>query len=102
DAVDKLQVIADDLNRIISANPREVFLVEGHTDAVGNDVDNMSLSDRRAETVALILSDKFGVPPENLVTQGYGSQFLRIPTQAAERGNRRVPIRRITPLIASR
>ena len=31
------------------ANPRAVFLIEGHTDAVGNDVDNLSLSDRRAE-----------------------------------------------------
>jgi outer membrane protein OmpA-like peptidoglycan-associated protein len=102
DAVDRLQVIADNLNRVISANPREVFLVEGHTDAVGNDVDNMSLSDRRAETVALILSDKFGVPPENLVSQGYGSQFLRIPTPGAERRNRRVTIRRITPLLAGR
>ena len=102
DAIDRLQVIADNLNRVISANPREVFLVEGHTDAVGNDVDNMSLSDRRAETVALILSDKFGVPPENLVTQGYGSQFLRDPTPGADRRNRRVTLRRITPLLAGR
>ncbi len=102
DQVDRLSVIADSLNKIISANPSEVFLVEGHTDAVGNDVDNMSLSDRRAETVALILSDKFGVPPENLVTQGYGSQFLRVPTQGAERRNRRVTIRRITPLLANK
>jgi outer membrane protein OmpA-like peptidoglycan-associated protein len=101
DQVDRLSVIADSLNKVISANPREVFLVEGHTDAVGNDVDNMSLSDRRAETVALILSDKFGVPPENLVTQGYGSQFLRVPTQGAEPRNRRVTLRRITPLLAA-
>jgi outer membrane protein OmpA-like peptidoglycan-associated protein len=100
--VDRLSVIADGLNKAISANPREVFLVEGHTDAVGNDVDNLSLSDRRAETVALILSDKFGVPPENLVTQGYGSQYLRVPTQGPERRNRRVTLRRITPLLAGR
>ena len=102
DQVDRLAVIADGLSKVIGANPREVFLVEGHTDAVGNDVDNMSLSDRRAETVALILSDKFGVPPENLVSQGYGSQFLRVPTPGAERRNRRVTIRRITPLVAAR
>src|SRR5579883_3174524 len=102
DQVDRLQVIADNINKVISANPKEVFLIEGHTDAVGNDVDNMSLSDRRAETVALILSDKFGVPPENLVTQGYGSQFLRIPTPGPERRNRRVTVRRITPLLANR
>jgi outer membrane protein OmpA-like peptidoglycan-associated protein len=102
DQVDRLQVIADNINRVISANPKEVFLIEGHTDAVGNDVDNMSLSDRRAETVALILSDKFGVPPENLVTQGYGSQFLRDQTPGPDRRNRRVTVRRITPLLAGR
>src|SRR5262249_23136249 len=48
DAVDRLSVIADGLNRAINANPREVFLVEGYTDATGNDDDNLSLSDRRA------------------------------------------------------
>jgi outer membrane protein OmpA-like peptidoglycan-associated protein len=36
------------------------------------------------------------------VTQGYGKQFLKIPTQEPERENRRVTIRRITPLIAER
>ena len=49
DQAAKLQAIADGLNRAIQRNPREVFLIEGHTDAVGNDVDNLSLSDRRAE-----------------------------------------------------
>ena len=48
DQAAKLQAIADGLNRAIQRNPREVFLIEGHTDAVGNDVDNLSLSDRRA------------------------------------------------------
>jgi outer membrane protein OmpA-like peptidoglycan-associated protein len=75
-------------------------MIEGHTDAVGSDVDNLSLSDRRAETVALILSQQFNVPPENLVTQGYGEQFLKIPTDGPERRNRRVTARRITPLLA--
>jgi len=76
-----------------------VFLVEGHTDAVGNDVDNLSLSDRRAESVAVALSEQFRVPAENLVTQGYGAQYPKVPTQEAERANRRVAVRRITPLI---
>ena len=49
DQAAKLQAIADGLNRVISQNPRAVFLIEGHTDAVGSDVDNLSLSDRRAE-----------------------------------------------------
>ena len=80
-------------------NPREVFLIEGHTDAVGTDVDNLSLSDRRAELVALVLTQEFGVPAENLSTQGYGEQYLKIPTEAPERANWRVAARRITPLL---
>jgi outer membrane protein OmpA-like peptidoglycan-associated protein len=99
DQVDRLSVIAQALNQAIQQNPREVFLVEGHTDAVGSDIDNLSLSDRRAEAVAVALTEQFQVPPENLVTQGYGEQDLKVPTQGAERANRRVAIRRITPLI---
>ena len=99
DQVERLAVIADGINRAIAANPSEVFLVEGHTDAVGSDVDNLSLSDRRAESVALVLSQQFGVPAENLTTQGYGEQYLKVPTQGPERANRRVTVRRITPLL---
>jgi OmpA-OmpF porin, OOP family len=99
DQVDRLAVIADGINRAIAANPSEVFLIEGHTDAVGSDVDNLSLSDRRAESVALVLSQQFGVPPENLTTQGYGAHYLKIPTPGPERVNRRVTVRRITPLL---
>ena len=76
DQAAKLQVIADGLNRAIQRNPREVFLIEGHTDAVGNDVDNLSLSDRRAESAAELLTQQFQVPAENLTSQGYGSQYL--------------------------
>ncbi|MBX6426196.1 MAG: OmpA family protein [Variibacter sp.] len=99
DQFDRLAVIADAINRAIASNPREVFLIEGHTDAVGSDVDNLSLSDRRAEAVAVALTERFQVPAENLVTQGYGEQYLKVPTQEPERANRRVAVRRITPLI---
>jgi outer membrane protein OmpA-like peptidoglycan-associated protein len=99
DQVERLAVIADGINRAIAANPSEVFLIEGHTDAVGSDIDNLSLSDRRAESVALVLSQQFGVPPENLTTQGYGAHYLKIPTPGPERANRRVTVRRITPLL---
>jgi OmpA-OmpF porin, OOP family len=99
DQIERLAVIADGINRAIAANPSEVFLIEGHTDAVGSDIDNLSLSDRRAESVALVLSQQFGVPPENLTTQGYGAHYLKVPTPGAERANRRVTVRRITPLL---
>ena len=99
DQAQALAVIAQAMMQAIQRNQRTVFLIEGHTDAIGQDVDNLSLSDRRAEAVAQALSDQFGVPPENLVTQGYGEQYLKIPTQEAERRNRRVAVRNITPLM---
>ena len=99
DQADRLAVIADAINRMLQRNPREVFMVEGYTDATGTPEDNLSLSDRRAETVAVALTEQFQVPPENLVTQGYGQQFEKIPTPGPEPRNRRVAVRRITPLI---
>jgi outer membrane protein OmpA-like peptidoglycan-associated protein len=99
DQAAKLQVIADGLNRAIQRNPREVFLIEGHTDAVGNDVDNLSLSDRRAESAAELLTQQFAVPAENLTSQGYGSQYPKEQTDGPSRVNRRVTVRRITPLL---
>ncbi len=99
DQAAKLQVIAEGLNRAIQRNPREVFLIEGHTDAVGNDVDNLSLSDRRAESAAELLTQQFGVPAENLTSQGYGSQYPKEQTDGPSRINRRVTVRRITPLL---
>ena len=87
------------IEEILFENPGEVFLIEGHTDAVGSDSVNLALSDRRAESVALVLTEEFNIPPENLVIQGYGAQVLRVATQAAEERNRRTTVRRITPLL---
>lgn len=99
DQAAKLQAIADGLNRAIQRNPREVFLIEGHTDAVGSDTDNLSLSDRRAESAATLLTQQFGVPAENLTSQGYGKQYLKEQTDGPSAINRRVTVRRITPLL---
>lgn len=94
-----LTLIGEALEDVIFDDPDEIFLVEGHTDAVGSALYNLALSDRRAESVAIILSESFDIPPENLITQGYGEDYLKIPTLGDERRNRRVTIRRITPLI---
>jgi outer membrane protein OmpA-like peptidoglycan-associated protein len=102
DQAPTLELIAQAIGEVVARNPDEVFLIEGHTDATGNDVDNLSLSDRRAGSVAEILTETYQIPPENLVTQGYGSQYLKVPSQTAERVNRRVTLRRITPLLTGR
>lgn len=98
--VKKLEGVADAMERLLKKNPAETFLIEGHTDAVGSDNANLALSDQRAEAVAEALTNAFGIAPENLTTQGYGERYLKVNTTGSERQNRRVAIRRITPLVA--
>jgi outer membrane protein OmpA-like peptidoglycan-associated protein len=99
DQVPLLEDIARAMLAVIEQNPNAVYLIEGHTDAVGSALDNLSLSDRRAEEVAAILTEHYQIPPENLVTQGYGEDYLRVNTEAANERNRRVTIRNITELL---
>ncbi|MBK5946203.1 hypothetical protein CCR83_07005 [Rhodobacter veldkampii DSM 11550] len=95
----KLSQLGRFMSDLIDENPAEMFLIEGHTDAVGSGSSNLALSDRRAESLALALTEYFGVPPENLVVQGYGEAELLVPTQAAEQRNRRTAVRMISPLL---
>ncbi len=97
--IGKLERIGEAIERIIASNPEEVFLIEGHTDAVGSFDYNQRLSEKRAQAVKQALTQYFNIPPANLVTIGYGERFLKIPTLEAEPENRRVSIRRITPLL---
>ncbi|WP_075288993.1 OmpA family protein [Pararhizobium arenae] len=94
-----LRKVADAMLEVIDKDPGETFLIEGHTDAVGSDNSNLILSDERAESVASLLTEVYDIPPENLVTQGYGERYLKIRTDGPEQENRRVTIRRVTPLV---
>lgn len=94
-----LRKVADAISQVLKKDPSETFLIEGHTDAVGTDQSNLVLSDQRAESVANVLSDAYGIPPENLATQGYGEQYLKVNTSGPEQENRRVTIRRVTALV---
>jgi len=94
-----LRKVADAMHKVLQKDPGETFFIEGHTDAIGSDLSNLVLSDKRSESVASLLTEVYDIPAENLVTQGYGERFLKIRTQAAEQENRRVTIRRVTPLV---
>ncbi|MCF3639916.1 OmpA family protein, partial [Rhizobium sp. TRM95111] len=94
-----LKEVADGINAVLDKDPSETFLIEGHTDAVGSDESNLVLSDERAEAVANVLTDVYGIPPENMTTQGYGESYLKVETDGPEQLNRRVTIRRVTPLV---
>ncbi|MEQ9389167.1 OmpA family protein [Marinovum algicola] len=96
---EELADLGSQLADFLAANPDELFIVEGHTDTVGDAAYNLALSDRRAESVALALVEYFDVPPENLIIQGYGESDLLVPREGPERANRRATVRRITPLL---
>lgn len=99
DQAEQLATLGKVIRDAIDQNPNEMFMIEGYTDATGSPAANLALSDRRAESVALALTEYFQVPPENMVVQGYGEQFMLVPSDGAERENRRVAVRRITDLL---
>jgi OOP family OmpA-OmpF porin len=96
----KLSRLASVISMLIEDDPDEVFLIEGHTDAVGSDDMNLFLSVRCANSVRQALVDTFNVSIKNLVAEGYDEDYLKIPTQSPKHRNRRVTVRRITPLIS--
>jgi OOP family OmpA-OmpF porin len=70
------------------------FRIEGHTDTVGGDELNQSLSDERAASVASYLKSSFGIDSARLQPIGMGKQGLAVatPDQTPEARNRRVHI----------
>jgi OmpA-OmpF porin, OOP family len=99
DQLRTVAMTAEAMIQLIRRSPAELFLVEGHADSAGSDIDNLSLADRRAESIARVLTAAYGVPPENMVTQGYGDQVAKLKRDAPPAANR-ISIRRITPLLA--
>lgn len=95
----KVEEISFAMRRILRRNPDEVFLIEGHTDAVGSRYDNQILSEQRAHSLKRLLSRHFGVDSYALETVGYGEDNLLVQTPYPSRRNRRVTLRRITDFI---
>lgn len=97
--IENLDRIAAVIERILAAHPGERIMVEGHTDAVGSNAANLTLSRQRAAAVKKALVTYYVIPAANLVTVGYGERYLKIPTSEPEQENRRVSIARATALL---
>ena len=72
--------------------------VEGHTDNVGTDEANMSLSQRRAQSVTTWLT-QHGIEPSRVVPRGYGPSRPIVPntTSSGRAANRRVEFHILQP-----
>jgi len=82
-----------DIIKILNEYPTAKFTVEGHTDSVGSEKTNQSLSDKRANSVRDFLV-KEGIGADRLTAIGYG-EAKPIATNANRAGraqNRRVEI----------
>ena len=76
----------------MSQYPQTTATVEGHTDSVGTDAYNQSLSEKRADAVRDVLVNQYGVGGDRLNAVGYG-ESRPVADNATEEGraiNRRV------------
>ena len=66
------------------------FIVEGHTDAVGGQSYNKTLSEQRAASVKDFLVSNFSVQPDHIEIIGKGKEELLDPKHPDSEVNRRV------------
>src|SRR5690554_352543 len=61
-----------DLAVLVGVNPELDILIEGHTDLIGTAEYNKSLPERRANAVADILKNQYGIEKARITTVGHG------------------------------
>jgi OmpA-OmpF porin, OOP family len=66
------EAILSKLINAISEFPETPITIEGHTDSYGADATNMTLSVKRAESVAAYLLERVAIAPSQLSSVGYG------------------------------
>lgn len=90
----QFQSTLNEVAQTLNAYPATMIDVLGHTDSVGSDAYNQTLSEQRAQAVASYLSGR-GVSRARIATRGYG-ESMPIADNATEAGraaNRRVEIK---------
>ena len=68
------------------------FEIAGHTDGLGDETYNASLSERRAQAVVEYLEANFAISADRLLGRGYGETYLANPDDPSAPENRRVEI----------
>ena len=86
-----------DIAETLRVNPGWRLMINGHTDSTGKESYNLKLSQRRAASVKARLVETYGISPDRLETQGFGSSQRkgRNDTLQGRKLNRRVELVRI-------
>ena len=86
--------VLNDIANVMIKYPETRIEVQGHTDNVGSDADNLKLSELRAQSVTTALINK-GVESTRLSPVGYGESkpIATNDTPAGREANRRVEIK---------
>lgn len=82
------------LAQIVGRHPEWQLSIEGHTDDIGTDADNLKLSQARAQAVITSLTRQHGVDASRLTAKGFGESQPREPNTTLEgrARNRRVEV----------
>ena len=93
--------VLDSVALVLKEYDKTIIDVAGHTDSVGSDSTNQTLSERRAATVGKYLEGK-GVADQRVATTGYGKAHPVAPndTPDGRQQNRRVELT-LTPITGS-
>ena len=91
---DDLAVDMEQAANFVKDNPGRRFVIEGHTDSIGNEGVNLRLSLQRAEKIKTYLVEQAGVPASLLETRGFGESnpVGDNSSQEGRRQNRRIDI----------
>lgn len=86
--------VLDDVSRMLQTYDGGDIQINGHTDNVGDDSYNVSLSKKRAEAVKKYLDDKQAISSFNVSVNGFGKEQPIAPndSEANRQKNRRVEI----------
>lgn len=99
----EFEIANDDIERVnrehmlvlatfLNKYPETKAKIEGHTDNVGNDADNMKLSKQRAASVVNYLVSEHGINRNRLTAVGYGESrpIANNATDEGKQANRRI------------
>jgi len=86
--------VLSEIAQVLRTNPTWNLNVEGHTDSIGSDADNLDLSRRRAAAVKQALTTRYKIDLNRLQTSGYGESRPkdRNDTMEGRARNRRVEL----------